>query len=55
MLIYIYRVGPRFAFDCSWTGSRNLAWRRKKKKKQKLEKGGEIDAIARENELNDKY
>lgn len=54
MLIYIYRIGPRFAFGCSWTGSRNLAWRMKKMEK-KHEKGGEIGAIARENELNDKY
>lgn len=54
MLIYIYRIGPRFAFGCSWTGSRNLAWRMKKQEK-KHEKGGEIGAIARENELNDKY
>lgn len=55
MLIYIYRVGPRFAFECSWTGPRNLAWRiRKKKNKKKHEKGGEIGAIARENELNTK-
>lgn len=21
----MYRVGPRFAFDCSWADSRNLA------------------------------